>query len=395
MDSLQPDDLPAPIRADIARLPVSGIHRVFMAGYGRPGLIPLWVGEGDQPTPAFIGEAATAALKAGKTFYNPKRGIPELRQALATYLSGLHARPVEAERVSVTSSGMTGLVTVIQTLIQPGDNVVVVTPVWPNIMAAIEIASGVVKPVGLDPRPEGGFRLDLDKVAAAIDGRTRAIFCASPGNPTGWMASAEEQRALLGLCRRHRIWMIADEVYVRFVYGPGQKTAPSFLDVAAPDDPLLVCNSFSKAWAMTGWRLGWIVHPPALGETFDKLTEFTTSGAPHFLQYGAIAALEQGEPFVAELVERCSQSGEIVYQALASLPRVRLARPEAAFYAFFKLEGMDDSLAEALSLLERANVGLAPGSAFGPGGEGHLRLCFAASPARLAEAMERLRPALA
>ena len=389
------DSLPAPIRADIARLPASGIHQVFMAGYGRPGLIPLWVGEGDQPTPDFIGREATAALAAGKTFYSPKRGIPELRQALATYLSGLHARPEGPGRVSVTSSGMTGLVTVIQTLVAPGDKVVVVTPVWPNIMAAIEIASGAVEPVGLDPRPEGGFSLDLAKLEAAIDGRTRAIFCASPGNPTGWMATAEEQAAILELCRRKRIWLIADEVYVRFVYGPGQKTAPSYLDIARPDDPLLVCNSFSKAWAMTGWRLGWITHPPALGETFDKLTEFTTSGAPHFLQYGAVAALQQGEPFVAALVERCRQSGEIVYQALASLPRVRLARPEAAFYAFFKLEGMTDSLAEALRILAAANVGLAPGSAFGPGGAGHLRLCFAASPARPAEAMERLRPALA
>ena len=390
-----PASLPAPIRADIARLPPSGIHQVFMAGYGRPGLIPLWVGEGDQPTPDFIGQAATAALRAGRTYYNPKRGIPELRQALASYLSGLHGQAVGPERISVTSSGMTGLVTVIQALLDPGDNVVVVTPVWPNIMAAIEIASGVVRPVGLEPRPEGGFALDLDRLEAAIDGRTRAVFCASPGNPTGWMASRVEQEALLEICRRRRVWLIADEVYVRFVYGPGQRTAPSFLDFARPDDPLLVCNSFSKAWAMTGWRLGWIVHPPALGETFDKLTEFTTSGAPHFLQYGAIAALEQGEPFVEALVERCRQSGEIVYQALASLPRVRLARPEAAFYAFFKLEGMHDSLAEALRILESANVGLAPGSAFGPGGEGHLRLCFAASPARLAEAMERLRPALA
>jgi aspartate aminotransferase len=391
-----PDDrLPAPIRADIARLPASGIHQVFMAGYGRPGLIALWVGEGDQPTPDFIGQAATAALRAGKTFYNPKRGIPELRQALATYMSGLHGQPVGPERVSVTSSGMTGLVTVIQTLVAPGDNVIVVTPVWPNIMAAIEIASGQVKPVELDARPEGGFSLDLGKLEAAIDGRTRAIFCASPGNPTGWMATAGEQAAILELCRRKRIWLIADEVYVRFVYGPGQRTAPSYLDIARPDDPLLVCNSFSKAWAMTGWRLGWITHPAALGETFETLTEFTTSGAPHFLQYGAVAALQQGEAFVAALVERCRQSGEIVYQALAGLPRVRLARPEAAFYAFFKLEGMRDSLAEALRILEAANVGLAPGSAFGPGGEGHLRLCFAASPARLAEAMERLRPALA
>ncbi len=392
MDSLPP--LPAPIRPAAAELPTSGIHEVFMLGYGKPGLIPLWVGEGDQPTPAFIGRAATQALEAGKTFYNPKRGIPELRDAIAGYESALHGRPIGAERVTVTSSGMTGLVTLMQALIAPGDEVVVISPVWPNIVAAVQLAGGQVVPVTLDPRPEGGFALDLDKVESAFGPRTRALFCASPGNPTGWVARGEEQAALLGLCRRQRAWYLADEVYVRFDYRPGSRATPSCLDIAAPDDPLIVVNSFSKAWAMTGWRLGWLLHPAALGPTLEKLTEFTTSGAPHFLQYGALAAIREGEGFVAEIVERCRQSGEIAYQALAGLPRVRLARPEGAFYAFFALDGMDDSLGTAKRLLQEANVGLAPGSAFGPGGEGHLRLCFAASPALVAEAMERLRPAL-
>lgn len=393
MDSLQAS-LPAPIRSEIEALPTSGIHQVFKLGLGRPDLIPLWVGEGDQPTPDFIGRAATAALQAGRTFYTHKRGIPELRQALAAYESRQHGRAIGAERISVTSSGMTGLVTVLQSLIAPGDNIVVVSPIWPNIVAAIQIASGLVKPVCLTPRDDGSFHLDLNQVEAAIDARTRAVFCASPGNPTGWVATRAEQQALLEICRRKGVWLIADEVYVRFSYLEGRATAPSYLDFAGPEEPLIVCNSFSKAWAMTGWRMGWVVHPAALGETFDKLTEFTTSGAPHFLQYGCIAALEEGEPFVAQLVERCRQGGEIVYQALGSLPRLRLARPAGAFYAFFGVEGLADSLAFAIEILEKTGVGLAPGSAFGPGGEGHLRLCFASSPARLAEAMERLRPVL-
>ena len=398
MDSLLAR-LPAPIRPAMAGLPVSGIHEVFKLGYGRPGLIPLWVGEGDRPTPDFIGEAASAALKAGKTFYNPKRGIPELREALARYETRLHGRAVGPERITLTSSGMSAFVLLMQTLIDAGDEVIVVSPLWPNAAAAVTVASGQVVPVTLDPLPHGGFSLDLDKVEAAIGPRTRAIILASPGNPTGWVADAELQRALLALCKARGLWLIADEVYTRFDYRPpdprrGEGKTPSFLDFAAADDPLLVVNSFSKAWAMTGWRLGWIVHPAALGETFETLLEFATSGAPHFLQYGCIAALEEGEAFVAETVERCRQGGELVYQALASLPRVRLARPEGAFYAFFAVDGVTDSLAAAKDLLIRTNVGLAPGSAFGPGGEGHLRLCFAASPDRLAEAMERLRPAL-
>lgn len=391
--------LPAPIRPAMAALPVSGIHEVFKLGYGRPGLIPLWVGEGDRPTPAFIGEAANAALKAGKTYYNPKRGVPELRDALARYETKLHGRAIGAERVTLTSSGMSAFVLLMQTLIDPGDEVIVVSPLWPNAAAAVTVANGKVVPVTLDPMRHGGFTLDLNKVEAAIGPKTRAIIVASPGNPTGWVADADLQRDLLALAKRKGIWLIADEVYIRFDYRPrdprgGQAKTPSYLDFAAPDDPLIVVNSFSKAWAMTGWRLGWIVHPAALGDTFETLLEFATSGAPHFLQYGCIAALEQGESFVAETVERCRQGGELVYQALASLPRVRLARPEGAFYAFFAVDGMADSLAFAKELLLKANVGLAPGSAFGPGGEGHLRLCFAASLERLSEAMDRLRPAL-
>ena len=388
-------NLPAPIRPAMAALPVSGIHEVFKLGYGRPGLIPLWVGEGDRPTPDFIGRAADAALRAGKTYYNPKRGVPELREALARYETKLHGRPIAADRITLTSSGMSAFVLLMQTLIDPGDEVIVISPLWPNAAAAVTVANGRVVPVTLDPRREGGFTLDLNKVEAAIGTKTRAIVVASPGNPTGWVAGADLQRDLLALARRKGLWLIADEVYIRFDYRPGETRTPSFLDFAAPDDPLIVVNSFSKAWAMTGWRLGWIVHPAALGDTFETLLEFATSGAPHFLQYGCIAALQQGEPFVAETVERCRQGGELVYQALASLPRVHLARPEGAFYAFFRVDGMGDSLAFAKTLIERANVGLAPGSAFGPGGEGHLRLCFASSLDRLGEAMDRLRPALA
>jgi aspartate/methionine/tyrosine aminotransferase len=272
--------------------------------------------------------------------------------------------------------------------------VIVVSPLWPNAAAAVEVASGQVVPVTLDPLPAGGFALDLDKVAAAIGPKTRAVILASPGNPTGWVAEAALQRDLLALCKARGLWLVADEVYIRIDYRAGETRTPSFLDFAQPDDPLIVVNSFSKAWAMTGWRLGWLVHPAALGDTLETLLEFATSGAPHFLQYGCIAALEEGEAFVAETVERCRQGGELVYRALASLPRVRLARPQGAFYAFFALDGMSDSLATAKDLLQRTNVGLAPGSAFGPGGEGHLRLCFASSLDRLSEAMERLRPAL-
>jgi len=392
---------PAPLRPEIAELETSGIAQVFELGFGRDNLIPLWVGEGDLPTPGFICDAATRALAEGKTFYTRKLGIPRLCATIADYTNWLYGSAVTAERVAVTSSGMNGIMLVLQAILNPGDNVVVVSPIWPNIVAAVRIAGGIDRPVQLDVLPEGGFRLDLDRLFDAVDERTRAIFIASPSNPTGWVMSAAEQRAVLDLCRARGIWMVADEVYARFVYDDraakesGERAAaPSFLELAEAEDPLVVVNSFSKAWAMTGWRLGWLTVPPALMETLDRLIEFNTSGAQPFLQEACVTAIEKGEPFVHEVVERCRRGGELVFQRLTALPRVRLARPRGAFYAFFALDGLGDSLAYAKRLVDEVGVGLAPGAAFGPGGEGHLRLCFASSTERLSAALDRLEPAL-
>src|SRR5690606_14336268 len=257
-----------------------------------------------------------------------------------------------------------------------------------------------VRQVPLQPG-EGGWTLDLDRLFDRCDARTRALYIATPGNPTGWMMPAAQQREVMAFCRRRGILMVADEVYGRFVYEPvpedgraGRRrdVAPSFLETAEPDDPLVVVNSFSKAWAMTGWRLGWMVLPRALTPVIERLIEFNTCGAPPFLQRGGIVALRDGEPFVAEMVARCGAGRDLVIQRLGRMRRVRVIRPEAAFYVMFQVEGMTDSLAFAKHLVREARVGLAPGSAFGPGGEGHLRLCFASSTERLAEAMDRLEP---
>ncbi len=385
--------LSAALRPEIETLETSGIAQVFALGIGREGVIPLWVGEGDRPTPDFICEAAIASLRAGETFYSHKRGLPELRQAITDYTNRLYGTAVEAEQVTVTGSGMSAMVLVLQAIVSPGDNVIVVTPVWPNFMSAVQVAGGELRPVRLDTRPDGGFRLDLDKLLAAVDGATRAIYVASPGNPTGWIMERDQQEPVLELCRARRIWMIADEVYARFAYG--RPHAPSFLELARPDDPLFVINSFSKAWAMTGWRLGWITHPVPLWPTFDRLIEFFNSGSPAFLQRGALTALRDGEAFVEDMVERCRRGGELVHQRLSGMPGLRMAPPPGAFYAFFEVDGLSDSLAYTKEILARSSVGLAPGSAFGPGGEGHLRLCFANSTEKLSEALDLLEPIFA
>ncbi len=297
------------IREKIVGLPTSRIAQVAALGFGNPEIIPLWYGEGDLPTPGFIGAAATAALEAGETFYTYKAGLPELRETIATYLGGLYGREIRAERVAVTSSGMTALMIVSQMLIDPGDNLVIVAPIWPNIAAAVTIMGGEPRLVSLDAVPDGGWRLDPEKLFAACDSRTRGVFVNSPSNPTGWVITPEEIAALVGFARSRRLWLIADEVYGRIVYG--NRAAPSFLEHTEAQDRVIVVNSFSKTWAMTGWRLGLLTLPPSLMPEIEKLVEFNTSGSPTFMQRAAITAIRDGEPFVEGFAARCRAARDV------------------------------------------------------------------------------------
>jgi aspartate/methionine/tyrosine aminotransferase len=380
------------VRDRIHALPGSRIAEISALGMGDPSIIPLWYGEGDLPTPAFIGEAAAAAMRDGHTFYTYKAGLPELRSTIAEYLSGLYRRPIDMGRIAVTSSGMTALMQIAEALIDPGDNLVIIAPIWLNIAAAVGIMGGEPRFVALDSVAGGGWRLDLGRLFAACDARTRGIFVNSPSNPTGWMITDDEIAAILDFARHRGLWIVADEVYGRIVYG--NRVAPSFLAQAEPNDRLLVANSFSKSWAMTGWRLGWITMPPELIPIFEKLIEFNTSGSPTFLQHAAITAARDGEPFIESFVARCRAARDAAIDGLQNCRRVEVARPEGAFYAFFRVDGVTDSLAFAKEVLSRTKVGLAPGSAFGPMGEGHLRLCFARDPETVAAAIDRLRPLL-
>ena len=391
-----PDTVPAlRIRPEIDALEDSRIVQVWKLGFEVPDVIGLWVGEGDLPTPAFICDAAAASLKSGNTFYTYKRGIAELRQALIDYHRDIYGITLRDDRLAVTSAGMNAMMLAIESILGPGDNAVVVTPIWPNIFATVEIMGGQVRHMPLERRADG-WHLDLDKMFALCDERTRVLYMASPGNPTGWTMTRAEQQAVLDFARRKGLWILADEVYARLIYDKpdGRKAAPSFLEIATSDDPVIVVNSFSKSWAMTGWRVGWMVMPPKLTHVVDRLIEFNTSGGQPFLQAGCVAALRQGEPFIAELVERYRAGRDLVVQRLGGMRRVEMSRPEAAFYIMFGVQGMGDSLEFAKKLVHEAKVGLAPGSAFGPGGEGHLRLCFAASTDRLSKAMDRLEPFL-
>jgi aspartate/methionine/tyrosine aminotransferase len=286
---------------------------------------------------------------------------------------------------------MSAIKETIQMLVNPGDEVVVPSPCWPNVAAAVDIMAGVVKPVMLT-FGNRGWTLDIETVMAACGPRTKIIFVNSPGNPTGYMMSRAEQQALLEFARKRGIWIVADEVYGRLVYD--RKAAPSFLEIADPDERVIVVNTFSKNWAMTGWRMGWVVASTQLGQVYENLVQYNTSGVASFLQFGAVAALNEGDAFLAEQVARCAKGRAMVTETFARLPRVRYAPPEGAFYAFFAVDGKSDARARAFELVDRANVGLAPGTAFGPGAPNFLRLCFACSLDRLGEGLSRLEKAL-
>lgn len=382
----------APVRPGVLAIETQQIMQVSVLGMDDPEVIPLWYGESDVPTPGFICDAAAAALRAGQTFYTYKWGLPELRETLAAYTAGLYGADVSAGRITVTSSGMTGIMMVMQALVGAGDNVLMVDPVWPNAASAAEVMGGEVRRVSLQPNAQGDWHLDLDRLFDAADDRTRLIFVNSPGNPTGWMMERDQQQAILDFCRRRGIWIVADEVYARLVYD--RRVAPSFLQVSAPEDPVVVINSFSKSWAMTGWRMGWLTHPERLTDVIGNLVEYNTSGTPAFLQSAGIVAVRDGEDVVGAMVERCRAGRDIVSRRLPEFPRVTCNPPAAAFYAFFRVDGMANSLDFAKRLVGETKVGLAPGTAFGPAGEGWLRLCFAQAPERLEAAMDRLAPAL-
>ena len=375
------------MRQTIVDLEDSPIIAVWRLGQGDPDVIGLWAGESDLPTPRFIADAAADALRAGHTFYTPNRGIPPLRAALSRYLERLYGVAIPDSRLAITASGMSAVMLTCQGRLSPGDHAVAVTPSWPNVLRAMTICGAAVTEVALEPRADG-WHLDLERVFAACNERTRMIYYASPGNPTGFMLERDEIARLLGFARARGIAILADEVYHRLVYD--RLVAPSILELARADDPVTVVNTFSKSWAMTGWRMGWVVFPEGDAPAYEKLIQFNVSGTPGFLQAGAAAALDGGEDFVRSFVERCRVGRAIALDALRAMPRVRTVPSDGAFYLMFGIEGVTDAMRFCKRAVTEARVGLAPGVAFGGGAAHMIRLCHGQSPERMRVAMERL-----
>lgn len=393
-------------RQAVQDLGASRIREVANAGMGNPDVLAFWFGEPDEVTPEFIREAASLALSRGDTFYTQNFGIPALREAIAAYSTRLH-QPLGPDRVAVTSSGVSALMLLAQLIVNPGDRVVAVTPLWPNLVEIPRILGGHVEQVSLQLRPAKGGRpatweLDLQQLLDALTPGTKAVFINSPNNPTGWVITAAQLETVLAHCRKHGIWILSDDVYERLVYpdasragsSAGLPCAPSFLDIAEPQDRLVSANSFSKTWLMTGWRLGWTVAPAAVMADLGKLLEYNTSCAPGFVQQAGIVALERGEEVLGRTLNRYRAARDFLCDSLNAEP-LRAAglvvpRPLGAMYLFFGVTGERDTLALCKRLVSEAGLGLAPGSAFGPEGEGYIRWCFASSVDRLALGVERI-----
>ena len=368
--------------------PESGIVEIINYARARDNLIPLWAGEGDLPTPDFINQAASAALLGGETFYTWQRGIPELRSAISRYYQRHFDVDLPAEHFYVTASGMQAIALSVQAVTNPGDEMIFLTPTWPNIVSAIELSGAVARGLPLD-FADGAWHLDLGRLEAAITPKTKALFINSPSNPTGWTASKEDLSAILALARKHGLWIVADEIYALYYFGAARR-APSFLDIMEADDRILFSNSFSKNWSMTGWRVGWIVAPPEIGQVLENLIQYSTSGVAQFMQRGAVAALDHGDEVIRANFERARQSRDILCDRLIATNRVETLKPEGALYAFLKIDGITDSRQAAMDIVDRTGVAMAPGSAFGEGGSPFLRACFLRDPRHIEDAADRL-----
>jgi aspartate/methionine/tyrosine aminotransferase len=384
------------MRQSVMDLEESRIREVANAGMGRSDVLAFWFGESDEVTPDSVRQAAIESLQKGETFYAHNLGLPELRQAVSDYMSHLHG-PIGVDRLAITSGGVNALMLAAQALIDAGDEVVAVTPVWPNLTAQALVMGAQLTCLPLRP-VNGRWQLDLPALKASITAKTRVLIVNSPNNPTGWTLSQAEQAEILAHCRSTGTWVLADEVYERLYFenDTANGCAPSFLDVAHADDRLVVVHSFSKSFLMTGWRLGWLVMPAAMTHHMGKLIEFNTSCASVFTQRAGVAALQNTADITPRVVAHLKACRDTLVPLLQAVPGVQLAPAKGGMYAFFKLEGHPDAVTTAKRLVAEAGLGLAPGEAFAPEAAGWLRWCFASQDlSRLRLGVERLKNWLA
>jgi aspartate/methionine/tyrosine aminotransferase len=393
--SVTPKTNRAELAQSVLAVPHSRIRELADMAFGMDDVLRLYFGESNQPTPAYIKQAAVRALDAGFTFYTENAGLLSLREALADYYRRMHGVALDPRReIIVTASGVQALSVAIRCLLDPGDEALILTPAWPNGASIVTMSNAraveIPQPLCGDDRKR--YEIDWQALEAAVTPRTRLLLYTSPSNPLGWVATFEDQDRLLKFCRTHGLWLIADEVYERLWYDTELNgiPVPSILRKATRDDAVVVIQSFSKSYCMTGWRVGWLVARADLAQKATQLNEFIVSHATSFAQKAAETALAEGEPEIAAMMEQLRRNRDYCFNALQQMPRVTVPQPKGAFYLFPKIEGLTDSFEFCKRLLIETRVGLAPGMAFGAGGEGSIRICYAADRGVLEPAMDRL-----
>lgn len=376
------------LASSVLQVPRSRIRELANIAFKMDGVLKLYFGESNLPTPQYIKDAAARALQEGFTFYTHNAGLPSLRQAIAEKYSELHNVKLNPEsEIVVTASGVQALNVAIRCVLDPGDEALLLTPAWPNASAIVRLCSALPREIPLVLHGTR-YRIDFEALQASLNSRTRLLVYTSPSNPLGWVATEAEQEQLLSFCRRHELWLLADEVYERLYYRGS--VAPSIFRKCHRDDAVIVAHSFSKSYCMTGWRLGWVASRQDLAQKATEMNEFIISHAPAMVQKAGEAALREGESEISAMVGRLKDNLTFCQSALTSMPGVVLPEPEGAFYLFPKIEGLTDSFDFCKRLLWETRVGLAPGVAFGNGGEGSVRICYAADRSVLEPAMERL-----
>ncbi len=379
------------IASSVAQVPHSRIRELAEIAMSMDGVLRLYFGESNLPTPDYIKQAAIRAMNDGFTFYTENAGLPSTRRALAAHYRKLHGVELDpAGEIVVTASGVQALNVAVRCALDPGDHAIVLTPAWPNGSANVMLSNAVVQEI---PHPLCGnrYRIDFDALERAVTPRTRLLIYTSPSNPLGWVATEEEQQALLDFTRRHGIWLLADEVYDRLYYGGTHlgAPAPSILSKATREDAVMVAQSFSKTYCMTGWRLGYLIARRDMAAKATQINEFVVSHAPSFTQKAGETALAEGEGELLQMLERLKENRDLCLEALSGIAGITVPKPDGAFYVFPRIDGLTDSFGFCRRLLEETRVGLAPGVAFGEGGEGFVRICYAAERSILEPALER------
>jgi len=357
-------------------------------------VVDLSVGEPDFPSPTLAVEAAVQALRDGQTRYTANNGIPPLRKALAESYRERHGSPWNENQVQVTVGAKMALYELAQALVEPGDEVILPSPYWVSLPEQIRLAGG--EPVFVESSSEDGFQIHCDAILGAVTPRTRAVLINSPCNPSGGMISAEDLRRLVEGCAERKLWLIADETYERFVYDGSPVVSAAALAAEFPET-VIVVGSFSKTFAMTGWRLGYAFGPSVVVGAIGKIQSHATSNPTSFAMPGALAALGQGDEEWLERLAEYEERRRLLLPLLNDLPGFKCQAPSGAFYAFPNIagcyrEGRSDSIAFADWLLDSARVAVVPGIAFGC--DGHVRISFACSREALRDGVERIRKAL-